>query len=194
MIGGVVLGYNTIFELRGRAPTYVARALYRPRSNKDTQLIATVHTGPEPCATTPGHLGTWQTIAELQARYLWKPRIAQVLQVHYSADVRDAATKRVSPTQGVYAFTAFKINPKFYINTRGEWFSDPHGVRNEAPGTYSEATLALNYIPVKWLNFRPEVRGDFAGQKSYSASRGGGPSRNQFTVAFDLMVKFDAFR
>jgi hypothetical protein len=141
-----------------------------------------------------GHLGTWQTVAELQARYLWTPRVAQVFQVHYATDVNDPATKRVSPTQGAYSFTGFKINPELYINLRGEWFSDPHGVRNEKPGTYSEATLALNYIRVKWFNFRPEVRADFGGQKSFSASQGGPPHRNQLTVTFDMMVKFDAFR
>jgi hypothetical protein len=62
------------------------------------------------------------------------------------------------------------------------------------PGTYSEATLGLDVMPVAWLNFRPEVRGDFAGQRSFAASLGGPPTRNQLTVVFDLIVKFDAFR
>jgi hypothetical protein len=194
LIGGVVMGYNTVFELRGRSPSYVTRALYRPHFDKYTQLIATVYTGPEPFAVTAGHLGTWQTLAELQARHVWTPRIGQVAQVHYAADVRDPTTKRVSPTQGAYLLTAFRVNPKLFINTREEWFSDPHGVRNETPGTYSEATLGLNVMPVAWLNFRPEVRGDFAGQRSFAASLGGPPTRNQLTVAFDLIVKFDAFR
>jgi hypothetical protein len=194
LIGGAVMGYNTVFELRGRAPSYVARALYRPNYNKDTQLIATVFTGPLPVAVTPGHLGSWQTVAELQARHVWTPHIGQVVQVHYAADVNDPTTKRVSPTQGAYLFTAFKVNPKLFINTRAEWFSDPRGVRNETPGTYSEATLGLNVAPVSWINFRPEVRGDFAGQRSYAASLGGPPRRNQLTVAFDVIVKFDVFR
>jgi Putative beta-barrel porin-2, OmpL-like. bbp2 len=194
LIGGVVMGYNTVFELRGRAPSYVARALYRPNFNKDTQSIATVHTGPEPFPVTPGHLGSWQTVAELQGRHVWTPHIAQVAQVHYAADVNDPTTKRVSPNQRAYLFTAFKVNPKLFINTRAEWFSDPHGVRNETPGTYSEATLGLNVAPVSWINFRPEIRGDFAGQRSYAASLGGAPRRNQLTVAFDVIVKFDVFR
>jgi hypothetical protein len=65
------MGYNTVFELRGRAPCYVARALYRPNVDKETQLIATVYTGPQPFAVTSGHLGSWQTVAELQARHVW---------------------------------------------------------------------------------------------------------------------------
>jgi hypothetical protein len=194
LIGGVVMGYNTVFELRGRSPSYVTRALYRPHFDKYTQLIATVYTGPEPVAVTAGHLGTWQTVAELQARHVWTPRIAQVAQVHYATDVHDPTTKRVSATQGAYLVTAFKIDPKLYLRSRGEWFSDPHGVRSETPGTYSEATAGINYMPLSWLNFRPEIRGDFAGQRSFAASLGGPARRNQLTVAFDLIVKFDAFR
>jgi hypothetical protein len=112
------MGYNTVFELRGRAPCYVARALYRPNLNKGTQLIATVYTGPQPFPVTPGRLGSWQTVVELQARHVWTPRMGQVVQVHYAADVNDPTTKRVSPNQGAYLLTAFKINPKLFINVR----------------------------------------------------------------------------
>ena len=194
LIGGVVMGYNTVFTLRGRAPAYLARALYRPNYNKDTQLIATVFTGPQPFAATPGHVGSWQTAAELQARHVWTPHIGQVLQAHYAADVHDPTTSRVSGTQGAYLLTIFKISPKLFVNTRGEWFSDPQGVRNEMPGTYSEATLGVNLMPRNWIEFRPEIRGDFAGKRSLSASLGGSPRRNQLTVAFDVVLKFDAFR
>ena len=193
LIGGVVMGYNTIFTLRGRAPAYLARVLYRPHFNKDTQLIATVFSGPQPFAATSGHVGSWQTVAELQARHVWTSHIGQVLQAHYAADVHDPTTSRVSATQGAYLLTLFKISPKLFLNTRAEWFSDPHGVRNEMQGTYSEATLGFNVMPLNGIEFRPEVRGDFAGQPSMSASLGGPPRRNQLTVAFDFLIKFDVF-
>jgi hypothetical protein len=38
------------------------------------------------------------------------------------------------------------------------------------------------------------IRGDFAGQRSYAASLGSPPRRNQLTVAFDVIIKFDVFR
>ena len=193
-IGGVVLGYNTDFELRGRAPAYVARVLYRPKTDQGTQLIATVFTGPQPAPTTAGHLGLWQTVSELQARQVWSPRIHQVFQVHYVVDVRDAATQRASPTQGAFVLTMIKLKSRLFLNTREEWFSDPRGVRNEEPGTYSEAALGVNAELRNWLNFRPEIRGDFAAQPSFQASLGGTPRRNQLTVAFDLVVKFGILR
>jgi hypothetical protein len=115
--------------------------------------MATAFTVPQPFAVTPGHLGSWQTVSELQARHVWNPRIGQVAQVHYAADVRDPTSQRVSATRGAYLLTDFKLTPKLFLNTRGEWFSDPHGVRNETPGTYSEAVLGLNVMPSRWLNF-----------------------------------------
>ncbi len=193
MVLGTFMGYNTVFVLRGRAPVYVARALYRPFLNKDTQLIATVFSGPQPAGTTAGHLGSWQTVSELEARRRWTPRLGQLFQVHYAADVRDPATQRVSPTQGAFVLTAIRLNPKLFLNLRQEWFSDPHGIRNITPGTYSEADIGVNVQPVPWLNFRPGLRGDFAGQRSFTSSLGGAPRRNQLTVAFDLVVKFSVF-
>ena len=193
LVTGVVMGYNTTFELRGRAPAYLTRALYRPNGDKGTQLIATVFSGPLPSPTTPGHLGRWQTISELQARRVWTSRLHQVFQVHYAVDVGDPATKRSSATQGAFVITAIRLNPKLFLNMREEWFADPHGVRNQLPGTYSEATLGLNFEPTPWLNFRPEIRGDFAGQKSFSASLNNVGRRNQLSITFDLILRCHVF-
>jgi hypothetical protein len=195
VIGGVVLGYNTVFELRGRSPSYVGRVLYRPTGEKTTQFIATVYTGPQPFAATAGHVGTWQTLGEVQVRQTWTPRIFQVLQAHYAADVGDPAIgNRNASTQGAFAITAFKVDPKLYINTRLEWFSDPHGVRSGHAGSYGAATLGINYLPLSFVNFRPEIRGDFAGDQAFTASRGRGPVSNQLTVGFDVIFKFDVLK
>ena len=190
LVLGTVMGYNTSFELRGRAPDYIARAIYRPRGDKDRQWLATVYTGPEPAAATKGHVGTWQTLAELQAREVWTPRIAQVIQVHYMADVGDPAVgHRTSSTQGAFVITSFKLNDKAYVNTRGEWFSDPHGVRIATPGSYGEATLGLSLHPTRWISFRPEVRGDFSGQHSFGSADNSVRHRNELSVAFEMIYK-----
>ena len=70
-VAGVVMGYNTIFTLRGSSPSYVGRLIYRPRGEKARQLFATVYTGPQPVSSQPGHVGSWQTISELQYREVW---------------------------------------------------------------------------------------------------------------------------
>ena len=194
LIVGTVMGYNTQFQLRGRAPSYIARAIYRPRGVKDRQWLVTAYSGPQPVAASPGHVGHWQTLAELQAREVWTPRIDQVVLVHYAANVSDPAIGgRTSSTQGAFAMTSFKLSDAAYINTRVEWFSDPHGIRIAIPGTYSEATLGMSLHPARWIAFRPEIRGDFSGQHSFGSADGAGRHRNQLSAGFEMVYQGKLF-
>ena len=187
---GTVMGYNTQFQLRGRAPSYVARAIYRPRGAKDRQWLVTAYSGPQPVAATAGHAGHWQTLAELQAREVWSPRVAQVVLVHFAVDVADpAAGGHSSSTQGAFAITSFKLSDAAYINTRVEWFSDPHGVRVALPGSYGEAALGMSLHPARWIDLRPEIRGDFSGQHSFGGTDRTDRHRNQFSAAFEMVYK-----
>lgn len=190
LVLGMVMGYNTVFTLRGRAPDYIARTIYRPRGDKALQLLATVYTGPEPAAANKGHIGTWQTLAELQARELWTPRLSQVVLVHYMADTSDPANNRhTSATQGAFITTAYKFSDKLYLNSREEWFADTHGVRVAVPGSYGEAALGLSLDPVPALTVRPEIRGDFSGQPSFGSADNSTRHRNQLSIAFEIVYK-----
>ena len=189
---GPVMGYNTVFILRGRAPSYVGRVIYTPEGRKAQQWVATVYTGPEPFVANKGHIGSWQTLAELEYRRVWTPRIAQVLQMHYAADASDPGNrKRSSGNKGASVFTGFKLLDTVYLNTRLEWFDDPHGIRIQTltPGTYSEATLGLSFLPKRWIDLRPEIRGDFAGQPSFGPVDARVRHRDQFSFGFELILK-----
>ena len=187
---GVVAGYNTAFELRGRAPGYVARAIYRPRGEKSGQWLATVYTGPLPVFTTKGHQGTWQTVYELQTREVLTPRLVEIIQAHYAVDRQDPAVgRRDTTTQGAFAITAYKFSDKVYLNTRAEWFDDPHGIRAPIPGTYSEATAGVAFYPLGWFSIRPELRGDFAGQPSFGSLSEPARHRNQLSGAVEITFK-----
>ncbi len=65
-VGGVTLGVNSLFDFRGRAPSYIARAIHWLQSARRTKLVGTSYTGPQPIAAARGHIGQWQTEAELQ--------------------------------------------------------------------------------------------------------------------------------
>ena len=58
------------------------------------------------------------------------------------------------------------------------------------PGTsYEEVTLGTNWHPNKYIEFRPEIRGDFAGKPAFG--RGGIPrDRSQFTSVMSALIKF----
>lgn len=190
LVSGIVAGYSTYFELRGRAPSYIGRVLYHPGADAKDQLIATIYSGPKPLAAVSGHVGTWQTLAELQFRRVWSPRLTQIFQAHDSVDAEDPQNaSRSSVTRGAFVLTAYKINRSAALHSRLEWFTDPNGVRTAIPGTYGEATLGVTLAPAPWLEARPEVRGDFAGQASFGSVDSTIRHRNQFSFAVELVAK-----
>lgn len=190
LLAGLVLGYNTVFELRGRAPSYIAKATYWLDRDKKTALIGSVYNGPEPVPVARGHLGKWQTIAELEVRRDWSRKFTQVFQANSYCDADDPSVTRTSHAQGAATTAVFHWKKEFDLNARGEWFRDEHGARTGIPGTYGEATVGLNVMPTPWINLRPEVRGDFGSESFYGSAGLPDHKQTQLTVAMDLIFKF----
>ena len=70
VLAGADLNYNTVLKMRGRAPSYLAKATYTPGVKRKTRFIGDVYTGPKPVPTLPAHYGSWQTLAEAEVRQL----------------------------------------------------------------------------------------------------------------------------
>lgn len=190
LVLGATMGYNTSFVLRGRAPSYLARVLYHPATERKQQFLVTVYAGPKPLATVPGHAGSWQTLGELQGREVWTPRFTQIFDAHYTAEANDLANGRHnSASQGAFVLTSYALSSSATLHTRVEWSADPHGARFAIPGTYSEATAGISLRPKSWFDFRSEIRGDFAGQNSFGAVDSFNRHRNQLSVGFELLIK-----
>lgn len=191
LVGGVVLNYNTIFTLRGRAPAYIAKGTYNFGDRGRTSITATVFTGPQPAPIVPAHLGSWQTVAESHVIHNWTRRLTQVVLVNGSWDFDDpAAHRRTSATYGANTTTTFHLNKLLDLNARGEWFRDVRGVRTGRAGTFSEVTAGVTIMPTRWIDIRPEIRGDFASVNAYGLAGGGPHKQNELTTAVDLILKF----
>lgn len=177
LVGGADLNYNTVFKLRGRAPSYLGKVVYTPGASHKTTVIGDVYTGPEPVATLAGHIGSWQTLSEVEVRHNWSPRVFQVVQGNYEWDFDDPAEKKkTSVAQGAFSIVRVHLTRQTLdLNMRGEWMHDQNGIRTHFPGTFGESTVGLNVMPVPWINFRPEVRGDLPHHLSW------GPSMPPFT-------------
>jgi hypothetical protein len=57
-------------------------------------------------------------------------------------------------------------------------------------GTFSEATAGVTVMPTRWINIRPEIRGDFASTNAYGRVGGGPHKPNELSAAVDLIIKF----
>jgi len=195
LLGGALIGYNTVFEMRGRAPDYITRVTYRPGNSTRTVWLGSVFAGPKPAPIAAGHTDSWQTIVDLEARRTWIARFTQVMQANSSWASKDQKIQGgTSATHGVSSMATFHLDKQLDLNARGEWFYDVHGVHTEVAGHFGETTLGLGIMPARWITFRPEVRGDFSGQPSFGPVSAATHSRNQLSAAFDLIFKFSVIR
>lgn len=195
ILAGSAAGYNTMFELRGRAPDYLSKVTYRPHNSTRTSFFGTVFTGPRPAPTAAGHTYDWQTVLDVDAKHAWNERIKQSIQFNSSWATKDIKNDgNTSATHGANTIAVFRLNRSLDLNTRGEWFYDAHGVRTGTAGHFGEAAMGTTYMPSRWIEFRPEIRGDFAGQPSFGPVGASHLDRNQLTVAGDLIFKFSAIR
>jgi hypothetical protein len=195
LLGGVLIGYNTVFEMRGRAPDYITRITYRPGNSTRTTYLGSIFAGPKPAPIAAGHTDSWQTIAETEARRVWTPRFSQVVQASSSWASKDQKNRGgTSATHGASSIATYHLDRQLDLNLRGEWFYDVHGVHTGVAGHFGEVTLGLGMMPARWITFRPEVRGDFSGQPSFGPVSASVHNRNQLSAAFDVIFKFSAIR
>ena len=191
VIGGVTLCVNSLFELRGRAPCYIARGLYWLGSSKRTKLVGTFYTGPQPIAAAKGHIGKWQTETELQLIHNVNRRLTLVSETNAGWDTRDPANHfQTSKWYGTYGMAILHANRLLDINTRAEWFDDADGSRIGTAGHYGEITGGINFMPSKMINFRPEIRHDIASNAVFGPQNKSNLSKHQWTCAFEMLVKF----
>lgn len=195
LLGGTLIGYNTVFEMRGRAPDYITRITYRPGNSTRTTFLGSVFAGPKPAPIAAGHTDSWQTIAEAEARHTWTARYSQVFQASSSWASKDQKNQGgTSATHGASSIATYHLDKQLDVNLRGEWFYDVHGVHTGVAGQFGETTLGFGIMPARWLTFRPEARGDFSGQPSFGPVSAAVHRRNQLSAAFDVIFKFSAIR
>lgn len=185
---GITLGANTFFTTRSsNSYCYIGQFNYWLQEAKRTRLTGSIYCGPDAIFAAPGLNGDFVTMVELRVQQDWNDHFTQVVQCNMGWD----NNTRVGTGQwyGLYTIGIFHMNKTWDLQGRAEWFDDFNGTRTGIATNYSEVTLGLNWHPTNYLEVRPEVRGDFAGQNAF----GGGdtPStRNQVTGALSALIKF----
>lgn len=196
VIGGVTLCVNSLFELRGRAPCYIARGLYWFGSKKRTKLVGTFYTGPEPIAAARWHVGKWQSESELQLIHDVNRRLTLVSETNAGWDARDPSNRnslgqfQTSKWYGTYGMGIFHVSRTLDLNSRAEWFDDADGSRIGRRANYGEITVGPNIMPTRMVNFRPEVRWDIASNHVFGPESHHLLQSHQWSGAIEMLVKF----
>ena len=185
---GVTLGANTFYTKRSKdSICYIGQINYWLTDEKKTRLTASTYQGPDAILSAPGMNGDFVSMCEARVEQHWSERFTQVVQSNFGWDTNTPVG--TGSWFGVYNVAIYHLTPLWDLQSRAEWFRDVRGTRTGVNTNFSEVTLGVNYHPTPWLEFRPEIRGDFAGQPAYGFN-GAKTDRNQLTGAASFLVKF----
>jgi len=185
---GMTLGANTFFVMRSaHSYCYIGQVNYWLTDEKKTRLTGSIYAGPDAIFAAPGQNGTFVTMVELRLQQNWSDRFTQVLQNNMGWDVNTPVG--TGSFYGLYLINIFHLTSEVDALCRAEWFDDPQGTRTGVKTNYEEVTLGLNWHPSKYLDIRPEIRGDFAGAPAYGVS-GAHTHDSQLTGGISFLVKF----
>ena len=149
------------------------------------------YTGPQPIAAARGHIGQWQTEVELQLVHDVNRRLTLVSETNLGWDTRDPANKfQTSHWYGTYGMGIVHVHRLLDVNSRAEWFDDVDGSRVGTRANFGEITTGLNIMPLRAINFRPEVRLDVADSPVFGPTDSSKLQSHQWTFAFDMVLKF----
>ncbi len=160
----MTLGANTFFVQRSsRSFCYIGQVNYWLTDEQRTRLTASVYTGPNAIFAAPGKAGDFDTIVELRIQQDWSPHFTQVVQSNMGWDSNTPVG--TGSWYGLYTIGIYHWTDTIDFLGRAEWFDDVKGTRTGIDTNYAEVTGGLNWHPLRWLEFRPEIRGDFAGRR-----------------------------
>ena len=185
---GITFGANTFFTMRSNdSYCYIGQVNYWVTDEKVTRLTGSVYAGPNAIFAAPGLAGDFDTVVELRLQQNWSEYFTQIIQSNMGWDTDTPVG--TGQWYGVYSIGIFHLCTDWDLVARAEWFDDVEGTRTGIATNYSEATLGTNWHPNKYLEVRPEIRGDFAGKAAFGP--GGVPeNHSQLTIAASAMVKF----
>lgn len=185
---GMTLGANTFFTMRSdNSYCYIGQVNYWMQEEKRTRLTASTYIGPDAIFAAPGMNGDFVSMVELRVQQNWTDDFMQVVQSNFGWDTNTPVG--TGSWFGVYTVGIYNLTCKWDLIGRAEWFRDVRGTRTGFDTDYSEVTLGLNFHPNKFLEFRPEIRGDFAGKPAFGG--GGVPTdKSQLTLALTALAKF----
>ncbi len=91
---------------------------------------------------------------------------------------------------GINQYLMYDINDQLAAGVRAEWFSDNGKGISAFRANYYAVSAGVNYSPLAWLKFRPEVRYDWADTNGAGAVYDNGNENDQVAVSMDMIVTF----
>ena len=114
-----------------------------------------------------------------------------VFQHDFGTQENGAGAGDDSDWYGINQYLTYDVNDKVGLGLRGEWFSDSDGrVSGSYGANYYAVSAGVNYTPISWLKFRPEVRYDWADTNGAGNAYDNGNENDEISLAMDMIVTF----
>ncbi len=185
---GLTLCANTFFVYRNEGYVcYIGQVNYWLNHQRRTRLTGSTYIGRQAIFAAPGLGGTFVTMGEVRVQHQWNDRFFQVVQSNFGWDSNTPVG--TASWFGLYTIGILNLSKPWDFLFRLDFFNDDGGTRTGINTAYSELTLGVNWHPVRFLEVRPEVRGDLAGREAYGTG-GGNNHKSQVIGVLSAMVKF----
>lgn len=183
---GVTMCANTFFTPRNEGSLcYIGQVNYWLTPEKRTRLTGSTYIGKQ--ALNAAQVGDLVTMGELRVQHKWSKKFFQVVQSNFGWD-QDTPVGTGSWV-GLYTVGILHLNTPWDALVRVDWFRDVRGTRTGFDTHYGALTLGANWHPTRYLEVRPEIRGDVAGVRAYGPS-GAPTDKGQVNAVFSALVKF----
>jgi hypothetical protein len=191
--GAEIGGWGVFYDNAVHGVDYITQVSYwLDEDAKNTKVWFTVLTGP---TDFMAH-GKNTTTVEVGLQHNWSERTYQIIdtQMTYSKGPLNSVPPPGYQERAydVYTYLGYHLTKTVDVNSRFEWYKDVDG--GGYPGgfgvpktDYFEVTLGPDYHPTKWVQFRPEVRYDYATHDNFGQNN---DKKNQLSVAAEVLFKF----
>ncbi|MBC8106025.1 MAG: porin [Anaerolineae bacterium] len=183
---GVFRGWEQSLEDNNDAISFQGKLAWTS-TNKVWGVIGQVATGPEQADNG----SDYRSLIDLIVTYAANDQLSFAVNADYGFEPGAGADGGYATWYGIAGYAAYKLDSRFTLNGRLEWFNDDDGARGLGTNVY-EATFGVAIKPfpddelLSNLLIRPEIRADFASDDIFD----GGTESNQITVAIDVIVTF----
>ncbi len=190
---GVEFGWGSFFDTSSSGVDYITQITYwLDEEAKNTKVWTTVLTGPVSEVSNEN-----TTVLELGFQHNWSKCVYQIIDsqmVWSKAPVFGPVKPGYNEdAYDVYTYIGRHMSKTLDINSRFEWYDDegglgyPGGFGNGRATDYYSVTLGPDYHPYKWIQFRPEIRYDYATEPNFGSQM---DKRNQLSVTAEVLFKF----
>ena len=185
----MTLGANTFFVNRSAdSYCYIGQINYWLTDEQRTRLTASVYTGPNAIFAAPGLAGNFDTHGGAAHPARLEPTL------HPDRPEQHGLGRQYpqsAPGPGMVCTpSASFTSPTHWTSTVARNGSTTPRARG--PGSrpiMPRSRAGINWHPLRWLEFRPEIRGDFAGAPAFGRN-GAHNYRDMLSGGISFLVKF----